>query len=74
MRLHKKVAIVTGGAQGIGGGITSRFANEGATVVIADLNEEKAQQLAATLSASGATVTAIRCDVADQAQVAALFA
>jgi 3-oxoacyl-[acyl-carrier protein] reductase len=74
MRLQKKVAIVTGGAQGIGGGITTRLAAEGATVVIADLNEEKAQQLAATLSASGATVTALRCDVADQAQVAALFA
>lgn len=74
MRLQAKVAIVTGGAQGIGGGISVRLAAEGATVVIADLNEEKAQQHAATLTATGATVLPIRCDVADQAQVAALFA
>ena len=74
MRLHEKVAVVTGGAQGIGGGITTRLAAEGATVVIADLNEEKAQQHAATLAAAGATVLPIRCDVSDQTQVAALFA
>lgn len=74
MRLYDKVAIVTGGAQGIGGGITARFAMEGACVVIADLNEEKAQQQATALAADGATVLAIRCDVADQAQVEALFA
>ena len=74
MRLHEKVAVVTGGAQGIGGGITTRLAAEGATVVIADLHEEKAQQHAVTLVATGATVVAIRCDVSDQAQVAALFA
>jgi len=73
MRLQNKVAIVTGGAQGIGGGITTRFAAEGATVVIADSNEEKAQQQAATLRTTGATVAAIRCDVSDHAQVAALF-
>lgn len=74
MRLQAKVAIVTGGAQGIGGGISTRLATEGATVVIADLNEEKAQELATTLAATGATALAIRCDVSDQEQVAALFA
>lgn len=73
MRLQAKVAIVTGGAQGIGGGISARLAAEGATVVIADLNEEKAQQLATTLTATGAQVAAIRCDVSAQEQVAALF-
>lgn len=73
MRLQAKVAIVTGGAQGIGGGITARLAAEGAAVVIADLNAEKAQHHATTLAATGATVLAIRCDVADQLQVAALF-
>lgn len=74
MRLQGKVAIITGGAQGIGGGISTRFAAERATVVIADSNEEKARQQAAALSATGATVAAIRCDVSDQAQVTALFA
>lgn len=73
MRLNEKVAIVTGGAQGIGGGISTRFAREGATVVIADLNEAKAQQLAETLIAAGGSALAIRCDVSDPAQVEALF-
>jgi NAD(P)-dependent dehydrogenase (short-subunit alcohol dehydrogenase family) len=73
MRLKAKVAIVTGGAQGIGGGIATRLAAEGATVVIADLQEAKAQQHAATLRADGATVLPIRCDVSDRAQVEALF-
>lgn len=74
MRLKEKVAIVTGGAQGIGSGISTRFAAEGATVVIADVNEEKAQQQATILTAAGGTVLAVRCDVSDQAQVEALFA
>jgi len=73
MRLKEKVAIVTGGAQGIGGGITARFAAEGAAVVIADLNEAAAQYHAATLILNGATVLVVRCDVSDSAQVDALF-
>lgn len=44
-RVQDKVAIVTGGASGFGEGIVLRFAEEGACVVIADLNEDKAQAL-----------------------------
>ncbi|HEV7959665.1 MAG TPA: glucose 1-dehydrogenase [Rhizomicrobium sp.] len=45
-RLSGKIAIVTGGASGFGEGIVRRFAQEGAHVVIADLNEDAAQKLA----------------------------
>ncbi|MBX3012305.1 MAG: SDR family oxidoreductase [Caldilineaceae bacterium] len=73
MRLNAKVAIVTGGAQGIGAGISSRLAAEGAAVVVADLNAEKAEAQVATITANGGTALAVRCDVSEQAQVAALF-
>ena len=46
MRLKEKVAIITGGASGFGRGIVERFINEGAKVVIADINLELANQVA----------------------------
>ena len=49
-RLKDKVAIVTGGASGFGEGIARRFAQEGARVAIADLNDDAAQKLAKELS------------------------
>ncbi|WP_026998975.1 3-oxoacyl-ACP reductase FabG [Eisenibacter elegans] len=55
-RLDKRVAIITGGAQGIGQGIVERFAREGAAVVIWDVQTDKAQALAQKLSAEGLTV------------------
>jgi 3-oxoacyl-[acyl-carrier protein] reductase len=58
MRLKDKVAIVTGGASGFGEGIVRRFAEEGARVVIADLNEAAAQALAKDVSG-----LAVRTDV-----------
>jgi 3-oxoacyl-[acyl-carrier protein] reductase len=48
-RLKDKVALVTGGASGFGEGIARRFAQEGAHVAIADLNEDAAQKLAKEL-------------------------
>lgn len=57
-RLKAKVAIVTGGASGFGEGIARRFAQEGARVAIADLNEEAAQKLAKELGG-----LAIRADI-----------
>lgn len=61
--LGGNVAIVTGGALGIGFGIASRLAEAGAIVQIADVDEEKANQAAEKLKALGATVSGIKCDV-----------
>jgi 3-oxoacyl-[acyl-carrier protein] reductase len=58
-----KVVLVTGGAGAIGGAIASRFARSGATLVIADANEEGAQARCAELVASGARAVPLHLDV-----------
>jgi 3-oxoacyl-[acyl-carrier protein] reductase len=70
-QLQNKVAIVTGAASGFGEGIAKAYVEEGAKVVIADLNLEGAQRVAASL---GANALAVKCDVANQADVKALVA
>lgn len=67
--LEKRVAVVTGAAQGIGMAIASTFAIQGASLVIADLNLEAAQDAKAKLEALGAKALAVRVDVRDSAQV-----
>ena len=67
--LQGRVAIVTGGSQGIGEACARRFAQEGAQVVIADLADERGRALAAELQARY-----VHCDVGDKAQVDALVA
>ena len=66
--LKGKVAVVTGGASGIGLATATRFVDAGAQVVIADRNEAGAQQAAADLIAAGGDVLAVAVDVtsADQ--------
>ena len=66
--LDSKVAIVTGGAGGFGEGIVRRFVAEGARVLIADIEQAKAQKLAAEL---GSRAKAVRCDVAKGSDVSA---
>lgn len=68
-RLAGKVAIVTGGARGMGAATCELFAAEGATVVVADLLESEGRKLAADL---GAAATFARLDVGDEAQWQAL--
>lgn len=73
MRFAGKVVVITGGAQGIGRSTAERFLNEGARVVIADVNAER---LAVTAAEIGSTETllAVVTDVAEKDQVDALVA
>jgi len=75
VRLDGKGAIVTGAASGFGAGIAMKFVAEGANVIIADIDGEAADRVAAELVASsGRAVHACRVDVADGASMAALAA
>lgn len=67
-----KVAIVTGGASGIGAACVKQFAAGGAKVVVADLNLDAAEATAATVREAGGEAAAIRVDVADPASVEAM--
>lgn len=70
-RMKGKIAIVTGGAQGFGGGIVEYLMKEGANVIIADLNEEKGTEYATELNATGKSNRAafVKVDVSDLASV-----
>ncbi|TGP23016.1 MULTISPECIES: L-iditol 2-dehydrogenase [unclassified Mesorhizobium] len=68
MKLKDKVAVVTGGAQGIGAAIVRGFAAEGAHVVIADMAIDKAEAVAREL---GGRATALQLDVRDLASIEA---
>ena len=71
-RFDDQVALITGGAQGIGEATVRRFAEEGAKVVIADLNGEAAEALAASVRAQGGEALGVACDVQEEAGVEAL--
>jgi len=69
MRLKDKVAVVTGGAQGIGRAVALGMGREGAKVVVADLQAETAQGTVNELQAGSAEALAAEVDVADEASV-----
>ena len=70
-RLDGKVAMITGGASGIGRATTERFVEEGCRVVIADLQEDVAAEFASSL---GDAAVAVPCNVVEEDQVAAAIA
>jgi len=69
MRLQGKVAVVTGGAQGIGRAITFGMAREGAKVVVADIQADKAESVAKEARALGAEALALEVNVASEPSV-----
>ncbi|MCI3274450.1 SDR family NAD(P)-dependent oxidoreductase [Streptomyces cylindrosporus] len=70
MSLQGKVAVVTGGARGIGRGIATVLAAKGAAVAVWDLNTEGAEKAAAEIQAAGGTAVAVGGDAADAEAVA----
>lgn len=67
MRLKDKIAVVTGAGSGFGAGIATKFAAEGAQVIVVDINGEAAQTVAQRIGG-----TAITCDISSRDQVNAL--
>ena len=74
MRLEGRVAIVTGAGGGIGKGIVTRLAEEGADVVLADLDQKAAQQAADRVAELGRRALVVRADVSGSQSVADLIA
>jgi NAD(P)-dependent dehydrogenase (short-subunit alcohol dehydrogenase family) len=73
-RLSGKVAVVTGGGQGIGGASAFRMAEAGASVVVADVNLEVAEHNVAAIRDAGGEATAVFVNMADDRSIEALFA
>ena len=71
-RLENKVAIVTGGAGGIGAGAALRLASEGAAVAIGDINSKGAKAIAHRIMDEGGKAIALACDISDEKSVKTL--
>lgn len=72
-RLAGKVVVITGSTRGIGRAMAGACAAEGATVVVSSRHEDAVRRTVAELEASGASVSGIACDVADDAALASLM-
>ena len=73
MSLNGKIALITGGAQGIGRFISEELAGQGAHVVLGDINHEGAEKTAAEIRVSGGKASAIRIDVSSATDVQVVF-
>jgi NAD(P)-dependent dehydrogenase (short-subunit alcohol dehydrogenase family) len=72
LSFENKAALVTGAGSGMGLATAKAFAEAGASVALADVNEESVRAAAKGLVSAGRKAFAVRCDVADDQQVAAL--
>ena len=73
MSLNGKIALITGGAQGIGRFISEELASQGAHVILADINLEGAEKTAIEIKNSGGHASAVRIDVASATDVQGVF-
>ena len=72
-RLNGKLAVVTGGASGIGRAVGQRFASSGACVRVLDIDEDAAKKVASEIVSSGGNAKAYRCDVSQRDSVESAF-
>ncbi|MGA8153005.1 MAG: SDR family oxidoreductase [Terriglobales bacterium] len=72
-RLDGKLAVVTGGASGIGRAVAQRFASNGACVRVLDIDENAATKVAAEIASAGGNAKAYRCDVCEMKSVRGAF-
>ena len=73
LRFKDRVALVTGGGRGIGAATARRLAEEGAAVVIVDLDDGPAREVAAEVEKGGGRALAVACDVTQRASVESAF-
>jgi NAD(P)-dependent dehydrogenase (short-subunit alcohol dehydrogenase family) len=74
MKLQDKVAVITGGASGIGAATAKLFVENGAKVVLVDLNEEKGHAFEAELKAAGAEALFVKANITSEEDVQNIFA
>ncbi len=68
-KLTNKTAIVTGASSGMGKAIALLFAQEGANVVLADLNQSEINNVVSTIVQTGGKATGVVCNVANEADI-----
>ena len=72
-RVEGKVALITGGGSGIGAATVQRFSEEGAKVIVVDINRDSALNVAENINSNGGTASAFTADVADEAATIAMI-
>jgi len=69
MRLHNRIALITGAGRGIGRAIAEHYAREGARVAVADVDYNTAQEVAEIINRAGGSAMALAMDVTDEQAV-----